>query len=118
MSEFGGKRARALHRAIWKWMAKHPGLEKCKWPGWKKDYALHNVAAIESECFACVASMEMYLANLGDGHECDGCPIRAKAGKCSREDSLYYRIVNCTDLNRRRELCLQMVEAWPPVENN
>lgn len=118
MSEFDGRRARALHRALWKWMAKHPGCEKCEWPGWKKDDALHNAAASENECFACAASREAYLTTEGDRPVCDYCPIRNKAGQCSRIEGLYFRIMNCESTSRRKELCLQMVEAWPPVENN
>lgn len=118
MFEFSEKRARALHRALWKWMAKHPGLEKCEWPGWGKHDDLHIAAEAKNECFACSASMEVYLTTEGNVRICDLCPIHTNAGKCSHEGSLYYRIVNCVDVDRRKKLCLQMVEAWPPVENN
>lgn len=118
MAEFNIKRARSLHRALWKWVAKHPGCEKREWPGWKKEDDLHDAAAVENECFACSASMEVYSAAGENAHICDCCPIRTKAGQCSHEEGLYYRIVNCADVDRRKELCLQMVEAWPPVENN
>lgn len=118
MAELGGKRARALHRALWRWMAKHPGRSKGEWPGWEMDDYLHNAAEGENECFACSASMELYLATTRNVHICNFCPIRTKVGKCSHNDSLYRRIMSCEDLDRYKELCLQMAEAWPPVENN
>ena len=111
MTEREEKRYRALHRALWKWMSKHPSADKKDWPGWENRDEIHTRAWNRNYCFACV------FDDLLRGC-CDKCPIVEKARMCSREGSLYKKFLCCEDKEQRAALCLQMAEAWPPVGEN
>lgn len=109
------KRYRALHRALWKWKAKHPEADKEEWPGWRKESPIHELAALWHDCFACAYDEENQDEN---SFPCQYCPILAIAKHCPRQDSLYRRILCCSDPEEHAKLCLQMADAWPAVENN
>jgi hypothetical protein len=50
------------HRLLWDWLAKHPDMEKCHWPGWRGNGGVYKFAV--SYCFAC---------EWGGEKGCHGC---------------------------------------------
>lgn len=106
------KRARALHRAMWFWLAKHPGSYKEDWPGWKNRRKKEEImdAYCNNICFACYMSV----------NGCNGCPIAKKAGICSEfcPSSLWkkYTAMQKTKKftpSQWETLCEQIANAWP-----
>lgn len=111
MGHYKREKLRALHRALWSWMMKHPGAEKEQWPGWK---AYERCVAIRdafwhSSCFACLACNE----------DCGYCPIVDRVGNCYQKKSTFAELteymgkpVNPVEYPHWRKLCRTMRSAW------
>lgn len=105
------KRARALHRAMWHWLAKHPKSSKSDWPGWRlrdKDVDVSYEYA-RNQCFACLIT-----------RSCFKCPITKKAGICNGSVDLWSRFKELCHKdvapNEWAEVCNLMADAWREIK--
>lgn len=104
------KRARALHRALWHWMAKHPRNHKTDWPGWQLANKNYHIwcATNAVHCFAC---------GIAHGY-CDICPISDKAKRCNNKDSLWHQYKDLYinfDIKKWEDICNQMADSWQEI---
>lgn len=109
------KRARAFHRAMWRWLAKHPGKRQFDWPGWKlmhKDVTVRYVY-LNSRSFPC---------DIAD-NRCRGCPIKKKAHLCRVKGSImneFWEQRENPRKNKRKwaDVCNRMADAWREIPEN
>ncbi len=79
------KRAIKLHRELWDWLYRHPGLtvQKREWPEWKENGGRYY--HVKAYCFLCV-----WVKGKGGG--ClTYCPLKWPGGWCGGAKSYYVK---------------------------
>lgn len=108
----------SLHKEMWQWLSNHPDKHKRDWPRWKRNGG--NIENISSYCFGCNYNIiyKNTIEKIIDNHkqlnydilfgpECKNCPFIINIRKGCL-NNLYIRWCYSSNLNKKRELALQI----------
>lgn len=96
---------KALHVALWQWLADNPDMRKPDWPEWQERYG--RVAYAPHYCFACEA------ATTPMGKDCKKCPCEWGVVHCDDNDAAFMKWVMATrNMEDRTKYALQVKNAW------
>lgn len=106
---------RALHRALWLWLSRHPMHTKAWWPHWKVNGG--KVPCVINFCFACHVG-ELLAGTNHITQRCLHCPVDWPTGQRGvvQCQSSYYEVWRqSNDAKERTEMALLIARAWPHV---
>ncbi len=111
-----------LHRELWVWVSKNPGLGKDCWPGWGKyDIYYADRMSFLNQCFACGESNGIPVYENIDFDCSTTCPLNWGNGRhCNNSyNTLFRQWEEETDLYKLYVLALKIAfMKWNKKEKN